>query len=69
MQVGLRARALFVDEIARREAVETVGTRDLMRLVAREQMREAPARGRRRLESAVAPAGIEIQALRPACGR
>src|SRR5882757_2532708 len=32
-----------------------------MGLVARQQVREAPARSRRRLEAAVAPAGVEIE--------
>ena len=45
------------------EAVEPEGRVERMRLVARDRVGEAPARGRRRLEAAVAPARVEIEAL------
>ncbi len=56
VQVGLRARALLVDQMAGGEAVEPEGGVERVRLVAGDGVGEAPARGRRRLEAAVAPA-------------
>src|ERR1700722_346625 len=60
MQVGLRAGAALVEHGACGIAIKAQFSRGRMRLVARDQMREAPARSRRRLEAAVAPAGVEI---------
>ena len=48
MQIGLRALALFVDDGAARETVEPIGGGSGMGFVARDQMREAQARCRRR---------------------
>src|SRR5436305_14232719 len=61
MQVRLGARALFVEQRAGRGAIEPHCRGDIVRLVARDQMREAPAGGRCCLEAAVAPAAIEIE--------
>src|SRR4051812_41674721 len=66
MQIRLCPGALLVDEPAGGEAVEPEGRRGLVRLVAGDEVREAVAGGRRRLEAAVAPAGIEIE---PSDGR
>ena len=44
-----------------REAVEPIGGGDRMRLVLGDEMGKAQAGGRRRLEAAIAPAGIEIE--------
>src|SRR5262245_45168890 len=61
--VGLRAHALLVDHAACRQAIEPVGGRIWMRLVLGYEVREADAGGRRRLEAAIAPAGIEIEPI------
>ncbi len=63
MQIGLGALAFFVNQVAGPETVEAIGCGERMRLVARQQVSETPARGRRCLEAAVAPAGVEIEAL------
>src|SRR5258706_108706 len=62
VQVGLRALPFLVDEMTRREAVESIGARNLVRSVAREQVGEAPTRSGSRLEAAVAPARVEVEA-------
>src|SRR3546814_12274240 len=61
LQIGLGARALFIDQLPAREAIEPIACGDRMRLVTGEQMRKAPARRRSRLEPAVAPAAVEIE--------
>src|ERR1700728_3405216 len=61
VQVGLGAHALLVEEMAGREAVQSIGARQLMRLIACQQVRETPAGGRRCLETAITPPGVEIQ--------
>src|SRR5262245_63264940 len=61
VQVRLRAHALLVDDAALSEAVETIGGGERMRLAGGDEMGETPARCRRRLEAAIAPAGVEIE--------
>ncbi len=60
MQIGRGALPFFVDHIAPAEAVQPISGCCGLRLIARDQMREAEARRRRGLEAAIAPAGIEI---------
>src|SRR3546814_7609125 len=61
--LGRGAGAGLVDGGAAREAVEREWHGERVRLIARDQVREAPARGRRRLEPAIAPAAIEIETV------
>src|SRR6266567_3834157 len=63
MEIRLGTDALFVDEAAGREAVETIGSGNRMWLVVHDQVGEAEAGGRRGLEPAVTPAGIEVEAF------
>ena len=57
------ALTLLVNDVACCKSIEPIGARDLMRLVACQQMSKAPPRRRCCLEAAVAPAGIEIEAF------
>src|SRR3569833_177943 len=63
VQVGLGAAPVLIDQVPGSEAVQAIRACHRMSLVIRQQMGEAPAGGRRCLESAIAPAGIEIQAI------
>src|SRR5450432_1382674 len=64
MQVRLGALALFVDEVPGAKPVETqVRSRRVWR-VTRDQMGEGKSGSGRGLEAAIAPAGVEIEALR-----
>src|SRR3546814_7233455 len=63
MQFGTRAVAALVDDAALAEAVQREGGVQRVRRVVRDGMGEAPAGGRRRLEAAVAPAGIERKSV------
>ena len=63
MQVGLWTLALLIEKMPRGKTVEPIGACRLVRLAAREQVCETIAGSRRRLESSVAPARIDIQAL------
>src|SRR5215470_15744014 len=55
--------AMLVDEPAAGEALETEGRVERVRLAARDRVSEHPARARRRLEAAGAPASVEIEAF------
>src|SRR5215470_1014301 len=65
MRVSVRhgSRAVLVDQSAAREALETEGGVERMRLAARDRVREYPARSRRRLEPAGAPAAVQVEAF------
>ena len=63
MQVGLGALALFVDHPAGSEPVKTIGLRRLMRGIGGQKMGKAETGCRRRLEAAVAPAAVQIEAV------
>src|SRR3984885_3512807 len=63
VKIGLGALALFIDQMSGCEPVEAKGGSGLMRLVGCQQMGKCPAGRRRCLEAAVAPAGIEIEAI------
>ena len=61
MQVGLIAHPFFVDHQALFETVEPVRGGCGMWCVAREQMGKTEPTRRGRLESAIAPAAVEIE--------
>ena len=61
MQVGLIAHPFFVDHQTLLETVKAIGLGGWVRRVMGQQMRKAEARGRRRLEPAIAPAAVEIE--------
>src|SRR5215470_4081325 len=63
MRIGRRPRAALVDHCTAREAIECEGFVERMRPVLRDRMREDEARGRRRLEAAIAPAAVDVEAL------
>src|SRR5262249_6345836 len=63
VQVGLRTHALLVDHPACAETVEPVSSGVWVRLILGDEMGKTPARSRRRLEAAIAPAGVEIEAV------
>jgi sarcosine oxidase subunit beta len=63
VQPWRRAAAGLVDGGAAREAVKRERRAERIGPVAGDQVREAPAGGRRRLEPAIAPAGIEIEPI------
>src|ERR1700734_3885985 len=63
VQVRLRTREALVDDIHAGEAVDRKRGGGRMRLVARKQMSEAKTGTGRCFEAAVAPAGIEIEAV------
>ena len=66
MQIGLGADALFVDEIAPRAKRSSRKARAVScGSPRRDQVREAEAGGRRRLEAAIAPAGVEVEVVGP----
>ena len=61
VKIWLGACTFFIDWITALEAVKSVGRGDPMSFTGCDKVREAPARSRRRLESAVAPASIQEQ--------
>src|ERR1035438_1491298 len=63
VKIGLGALALFVDQMPGCEPVEAKGGSGFVRLVGGQQMGKCPAGCRRCLEAAVAPAGIQIEAI------
>jgi hypothetical protein len=69
MQVGLGADTRLVDRETALETIEPERARHMVAFALGDQMREAEAGGRRRLEAAIAPAAVEIEVRRRACGR
>src|SRR4051794_41043582 len=63
MKVGHRALAVLVDEMAGGKTVEPEGGVKRVRIATRDGVGEAPAGSRRRLEAAVAPAGVKIEPI------
>src|ERR1051326_2038115 len=63
MRLRVRAGTLLVDDGAAAEAVEREGGVEWVRRVLGDGPGEHPARSRRRLEAAVAPAAVEIKIL------
>src|SRR5208337_4422108 len=61
VEVGRRALSLFIDHVAATKAVEAKRRAEPVGFVAGDQMGKAPTGSGRRLEAAVAPAGIEIE--------
>src|SRR5258707_6813125 len=58
-----RSGALLVDRVAGGETLEREGLVELVRLVIGDRVSEDPARGRRRLEAAIAPAAVDVEIL------
>src|SRR5260370_42186300 len=63
VKVGLGAAAILIDQLAAREAVQPITPGERMGRLVRQQMSETPPGGRRRLESAITPARVQIQTL------
>src|SRR6185437_1065823 len=63
MGAGIRAGALLVDRVTAGEALEGEGLVEFVRLIVGDGMGEDPARGRRRLEAAIAPAAVYVEIL------
>jgi hypothetical protein len=59
VQIGLGASALIINDASRRETVQPETSIQHMRLTLRDGPSEAPARGRRCLEAAIAPAAVQ----------
>src|SRR5262249_60648220 len=61
VQAGIRPGSAFVDGVAALEPVEAERRIERMRPILRDRVGKAPARCRRRLETAIAPAAVEIK--------
>src|SRR6516162_1090039 len=61
VQVRLRTVTALVDEMAGCETVEAIGGGEGMRLVISDEVGEAPAGRRRRLEAAITPAAVQVE--------
>ena len=63
LQVRLRPGAFFVEQLTGCKTIKAIFRRNRVRFVARDQVCEAPTRSRCRLEPAIAPAAIQIEAV------